>query len=151
MHRAGVSAVIFDISGTTLDYGSRGPVAAFIELFARHGVTVAIEEARKPMGAHKREHIRQLLAEPTLAERWRAANGTDPAPELFEALYAEFVPLQTEVLKRFCDVIPGVPAVVGELRSRGIKIANTTGFDSAMMAHLIPLARAAGYSPDLWV
>ena len=55
--KRGVRAVIFDISGTTLDYGSRGPVVAFVELFARHKVTVSNDEARKPMGTHKKDHI----------------------------------------------------------------------------------------------
>ncbi|MBK7931754.1 MAG: hypothetical protein IPJ98_31015 [Bryobacterales bacterium] len=38
---SGVRAVIFDISGTVLDYGSRGPVVAFVELFARHGIAIS--------------------------------------------------------------------------------------------------------------
>src|SRR5580658_6429057 len=138
--KPGVQAVIFDISGTVLDYGSRGPVMAFIELFRRHGVTVTHEEARRPMGTHKRDHIWAMLSDPSIAERWEKANGERPTTELLEILYKEFTPLQVEVLKRHCDVIPGVPAVVKELRARGIKIANTTGFDSGMMTDLIKLA-----------
>ena len=147
----GVRAVIFDISGTVLDYGSRGPVAAFVELFARHGVTVSHEEARRPMGTHKLDHIWVMLSDPAVSSRWEAATGTKPNRELLHRLYAEFTPLQTEVLKRYCDVIPGAPEVAQELRGRGIKIANTTGFDRAMMANLIPLAAQGGYTPDLWV
>ena len=149
--KPGVQAVIFDISGTTLDYGSRGPVMAFVELFGRHGVTVTHEEARRPMGTHKRDHIWAMLSDSSIAERWGKANGKKPAPELMDSLYEEFTPLQMEVLKRHCDVIPGVPAVVKELRTRGIKIANTTGFDSWMMTDLIKLAARGGYEPDLWV
>lgn len=147
----GVRAVIFDISGTVLDFGSRGPVAAFVELFSRHGVAVSSEEARRPMGTHKLDHIWAMLTDPSVSSRWEAATGRQPTRECLAQLYAEFTPLQTEVLKRYCDVIPGVPRVVKELRERGIKIANTTGFDRAMMANLIPLAAQGGYSPDLWV
>ncbi|MEI8040050.1 MAG: phosphonoacetaldehyde hydrolase [Verrucomicrobiota bacterium] len=147
----GVRAVIFDISGTTLDFGSRGPVAAFVELFARHGVAVSSEEARRPMGTHKLDHIWTMLNEPSVAARWEAANESKPTRALLDQLYAEFTPLQREVLKSYCDVIPGLPRTAQELRSRGIKIANTTGFDRAMMTNLIPLAAAGGYSPDLWV
>jgi len=147
---SGVRAVIFDISGTVLDYGSRGPVVAFVELFARHGVAVTEAEARGPMGAHKKDHIWAMLSDP-LAARWQAAHGAPPTRDDLESLYREFTPLQIEVLKRHCDVIPGVPRVVAELRSRGIHIANTTGFDSGMMTDLIPLAAEGGYSPDLWV
>jgi phosphonoacetaldehyde hydrolase len=147
----GVRAVIFDISGTVLDYGSRGPVAAFVELFARHGVRVTGEEARGPMGMHKLDHIWMMLTDPSVSSRWEACHKTKPTRALLEQLYAEFTPLQREVLKGYSDVIPGAPQVVAELRNRGIKIANTTGFDRAMMVELIRLAAQGGYSPDLWV
>jgi phosphonoacetaldehyde hydrolase len=147
----GVRAVIFDISGTVLDYGSRAPVAAFLELFARHGVTISAKEARGPMGAHKKDHIGALLTTPALAERWRAKHGSLPSEEDLTRLYAEFTPLQTEVLKQHCDIIPGALESVSELRSRGIRIANTTGYDTCMMTDLIRLAAEAGYVPDLWV
>lgn len=147
----GVRAVIFDISGTVLDYGSRGPVAAFVELFARHNVTISNEEARGPMGTHKRDHIWALLSDPSVARRWEKMHGKKPDAAVLDALYVEFTPLQIEVLKRHCDVIPGVPQVTQELRARGIKFANTTGFDSGMMGDLKKLAARGGYEPELWV
>ena len=149
--QAGVRAVVFDISGTVLDYGCRGPVAAFVELFARHGVRISIEEARRPMGAHKRDHIWAVLNDTSVSARWKAANGSSPTRDILDALCAEFAPLQVEVLKNHCDIIPGVPGIVNELRDRGIKIANTTGFESSMITNLIPLAAKGGYVPDLWV
>ena len=147
----GVRAVLFDVSGTTLDFGSRGPVAAFLELFERHGVTISIDEARRPMGAHKKDHIRQVLADPGIAARWEGVHGQRPDEATVQDLFHEFVPLQTEVLPDYCDVIPGVPELVCELRGRAIRIANTTGFDSTMMRDLVRLAAERGYSPDLWV
>src|SRR5271154_6977428 len=116
----GVRAVIFDISGTVLDYGSRGPVAAFQELFARHGAPISNEEARSPMGAHKKDHIRAVLSDPAVASRWEKIHAARPSEETVDSLYKEFIPLQAEVVKRHCEVIPGVPEVVKELRARGI-------------------------------
>ena len=146
-----VRAVIFDISGTTLDYGSRGPVVAIVELFARHGVAISEAEARKPMGAHKKDHIWAMLQDPDVGARWAEANGATAMRHDLDKLYGEFVPLQIEVLKRHCDVIPGVPEVVRQLRCRGIRIANTTGFETGMMGDLIRLAAEGGYVPDVWV
>jgi phosphonoacetaldehyde hydrolase len=148
---SGVRAVLFDISGTVLDYGSRGPVFAFIELFARHGVTVSFEEARRPMGTHKKDHIWAMMSEPEIGQRWQAKHGSLPTKDDVEALYGEFTIIQMEVLKSHCDVIPGVPETVAELRRRGIRIANTTGFDTGMMVDLIPLAKQGGYESELWV
>jgi phosphonoacetaldehyde hydrolase len=139
-----IRAVIFDISGTVLDYGSRAPVLAFIELFDRYGVQVTEAEVRAHMGKHKKDHIEALLNNPNVAARWKQTPNLD---RLFEA----FLPIQVEIVKRHCDVIPGVPELVRELRTRGLKIANTTGFDTNMMQDLIPLAAAGGYTSDLWI
>jgi len=146
-----VRGVIFDISGTVLDYGSYGPVVAFKELFSRYGITVSHEEARRPMGSHKTEHLRRVLAEPDVAAQWTKLHGSAPTEERIDELYREFTHVQLEVLKRHCDVIPGVPEVVAELRKRGIKIANTTGYESNMMTELIALAEEGGYTSDLWL
>jgi len=44
------TAVVFDWAGTVLDHGSFAPMGAFVRLFANHGVTLSIEQARGPMG-----------------------------------------------------------------------------------------------------
>lgn len=147
----GVKAVIFDVSGTVLDYGSRGPVAAFVELFARHGVAVSEAEARRPMGSHKKDHLWAMLSDPSICGRWAKASGQQPSRELLDKLYEEFPAIMKEVLERHCDVIPGVPDITRQLRSRGIRIANTTGFDAGMMDNLKKYAAEAGYSTELWV
>jgi phosphonoacetaldehyde hydrolase len=149
--KAGVRAVIFDVSGTVLDYGSRAPLLAFVDLFARHGVTVSAAEARRPMGAHKKDHLWAMLSDPGICARWTQAKGAQPTRELLDRLYEEFPDVMKEALKNHCDVIPGVPAIAKELRHRGIPFANTTGFDADMMKDLIAQAAAGGYSPDLWV
>ena len=148
---AGVRAVIFDISGTVLDYGSRGPVVAFVELFARHGIHITEEDARRPMGTHKKDHIWTILTDPAVSRRWTEIHGAEPGRDDLEKLYVEFTPLQMQILPSHCDVLPGVPEVTRQLRARGIRIANTTGFDTGMMTDLIRLAGEGGYTPDLWV
>jgi phosphonoacetaldehyde hydrolase len=136
-----VAAIIFDISGTVLDFGSRGPVLAFVEAFRSAGIEITEAEARGPMGAAKRDHIARVLAAKQIA-----ATEAD-----IDALYAKFIPLQIEVLKDHCGVLPGVLDLVTELRRRGLKLANTTGFAREMMHELIPRAEAGGYRPDLWL
>ncbi|MGA2992099.1 MAG: phosphonoacetaldehyde hydrolase [Candidatus Korobacteraceae bacterium] len=151
--QSGVRAVIFDVSGTVLDYGSRGPVIAFVELFARHGVTVSEAEARRPMGAHKKDHLWAMLTDPAICARWTKANGQQPTRELLDELYNQFPAMMKQAVENppHCDLIPGVVEVTQELRRRGIPFANTTGFDAGMMDTLKKSAVAAGYCPDLWV
>ena len=146
-----VRAVIFDVSGTVLDFGCRGPVEAFKKLFARHGVTISTEEARGPMGTHKRDHIQMLLDDPAISARWEAANGTRPDAPLLDRLCAEFAPLLTQLLPQYSELIAGVPETIAELRRRQIKIGSTTGFESGMIREVIPQAERAGFTPEVWV
>lgn len=146
-----LAAVVFDISGTVLDYGSRAPVRAFVETLRRRGVTITEEEARRPMGAEKRDHLLALLRDESVGQRWREAVGRDWTEADVDELYREFAPIQMEVLPQHCDVIPGVPELTESLRARGLKIANTTGFARSLMGDLIPLAEAGGYRPDVWM
>ncbi len=144
-----IRAVIFDWAGTTIDHGSRAPVEVFTEVFRRSGVELTAAEARGPMGRAKREHIAALFALPRVASAWRSRHGRGPADEDVERLYAEFLPLQAQVLARHCDVIAGVPGVVDELRRRGVKVGSTTGYTRALMDVVAPLARAGGFDPEV--
>lgn len=56
-----IEAVIFDWVGTTVDFGCFAPVQVFVQIFEQAGVPVTIEEARKPMGMLKIDHIRTML------------------------------------------------------------------------------------------
>lgn len=146
-----VRAVIFDWAGTAVDYGSMAPVAAFIELFHRHGIRVTAEEARRPMGSYKRDHVRSILAMEPVIEQWRRLLGRDTSPDDVEPLYREFIPLQTEVIASHTDVIPGVAETMEWLRKQRIKVGSTTGYTREMMAPLVPKAAAAGFAPDATV
>ena len=148
---SGVRGVVFDLSGTVIDYGSRGPVVAFCELFRRHGVHVSGDEARQPMGKHKKDHIQCMLADPAILSRWTQTHGDPPTEALIDQLYQEFIPLQVDVLQNHSDLIPGVAQVAADLRRRGIKIATTTGFDSGMIEALARHVRSAGFEPDVMV
>ena len=62
-----IRLVIFDWAGTLVDHGSRAPALAFVETFAKFGVTASEAEARAPMGMPKRPHLAEMLAAPPLA------------------------------------------------------------------------------------
>src|SRR5262245_49738619 len=93
-----IRAVVFDWAGTTVDQGSLAPLRAIQHVFERHDITVSTDDARRDMGLPKREHIRRLLAV------------LDPIAgnSVLDELYAEFVPMQMELLHQHSDVIPHV-------------------------------------------
>ena len=89
-----LKAVILDWAGTTVDYGSRAPAVAFVEVFAARGVEISIEEARGPMGRAKRDHIRAITEVPRVASAWRFVHGMPCTDEDIDELYADFLPMQ---------------------------------------------------------
>lgn len=147
-----VRAVIFDWAGTTVDYGCIAPVAAFIEVFRQNQVAITVAEARLPMGAEKRDHIKALLAMPRVAQAWADTHGGAAATEAgIDRLYAEFLPLQIGIIADHAAPIPGCVETVAALRARGIRIAGNTGYARPMMDVLMPAAAKAGYAPDVAV
>jgi len=146
-----IRAVVFDWAGTVVDHGSLAPMGVFVEAFATFGVAITIDEARIPMGMAKRPHIAALMALPRVAQAWKEARGAMPSEADIDAVYEVFVPKNRAVAAKYADVIPGVAEVVGELRSRGIGIGSTTGYTRDIMAEILPVAAAQGFSPDCLV
>ena len=147
-YRGPVQAVIFDWAGTTVDFGSLAPVAAFTRLFAAQGIELGLDEARGPMGTEKREHIRQLCALPRIAAAWRDRYGESPDEAAIDRLYREFVPLQVAAIRDSAQLVPRCREVVATLRGRGIRIGANTGYSREMLEVLAEAAADQGYRPD---
>jgi phosphonoacetaldehyde hydrolase len=146
-----IAAVVFDWAGTVVDHGSLAPVRTLQRVFATREIEVADEVARRDMGLAKRDHIRNLLAEPEVDTLWQARYGRTANEADVDTLYADFIPLQTACLLDYSHVIEGVPSVVEALRSHGIRIGGTTGYTRDMMQALEVQARAEGYAPDRYL
>lgn len=146
-----LEAVLFDWAGTTVDFGCVAPTTMFVELFRRRGVALDAATARGPMGTHKREHIRQLCANPAVRAAWVAARDTPPTDADIDALYAEAEPLQVASIPAHAAPVPGLLDTVARLRAAGLRIGSTTGYNRAMLDALLPAAAAHGYAPDVAV
>ena len=141
-------AVMLDWAGTTVDHGSIAPVIVLQELFARQRVTLTSEEARRDMGLLKRDHIRGILALPSVSEKWRAVAGCDPLPEDVDSLYADFNLLQPDILPSHSQLIDGVAETTTDWRAQGLRIGSTTGYTREMLKPIAQLAAMHGYEPD---
>lgn len=144
-------AVIFDWAGTLIDFGSFAPMGAFVEAFKSFGVTVSIADARGPMGAPKRDHIRAMMALPHVAEGWRAAQGTAPDEAAIDRLYEVFVPLNEEVVARYATLVPGAAQTLDWLHGQGIRTGTTTGYTRSIMARVLPVVADQGYTPEVCI
>ncbi len=142
-------AILFDWAGTTVDYGSRAPLEVFLEVFRRRGIELTTAEVRGPMGLAKDLHIQALLDLPRVRAAWQAQHQTAPQAADTASMYAEFLPLQTEILRARTRLIPGIAEAIERLRKMGLKIGATTGYARELMLVVEPLAAAAGYAPDV--
>lgn len=147
-YRGALKAVILDWAGTTVDFGCVAPAAVFVEVFRRAGVAVSFEQARGPMGMHKRAHIQAVLALPEVQERWQQVHGQPSDDRAIQQLYDAFLPLQQEVIAQHGTLIPGTLEAMAEFRRRGLKVGSCTGYTEALMEALMPVAAAQGYVPD---
>jgi phosphonoacetaldehyde hydrolase len=143
-----IKAVILDWAGTTVDHGSLAPVRVLQQVFAGRGVPISEAQARRDMGVLKIDHIRKILFDANVSEKWREVVGHAPGEADVENLFANFVPLQLECLVKYSTVIDGVAATVARLRRRGIKIGSTTGYTRPMLEMILKPAAEQGYAPD---
>jgi phosphonoacetaldehyde hydrolase len=143
-----LTAVILDWAGTLVDHGSCAPVAAIQAIFSSAGVPVSSSEARESMGLAKRAHIASLLDQPRVREQWAAIRGRPPESQDVDKLYADFIPRQLEVLKEHAALVHGVAEAAARMRSRGLMIGTTTGYNRAMLQFLLDRAREQGFVPD---
>jgi len=148
-YRGPIKLVILDWAGTTMDYGCYAPAVVFIEVFKQRGVQISMEQAREPMGLHKRDHIRAISRMPEVSAAWSNAHGRPCTEDDVEDMFQNyFKPLQLECIGRYATLIPGTLECVEKLRAKGIKIGSTTGYFKE--AAEINYAEAAnqGYVPD---
>jgi phosphonoacetaldehyde hydrolase len=147
-YRGDIEAVLLDWAGTTMDYGCMAPAVVFVEVFKRKEVPIAMEEARLPMGAHKRTHIQRITEIDSVRERWLDTYGRAPSDTDVDEMFEEFVPLQLACLSDYSGLIPGTLDAVQAMRDRGMKIGSTTGYTTEMMDINLTDARRQGYEPD---
>jgi phosphonoacetaldehyde hydrolase len=143
-----LKAVIFDWAGTMIDHGSRAPMGAFVAVLSQFQVSITVEEARRPMGLPKWDHIKALLTHPDISTRWQAVHGARPSDRDVDAVFGLFVPLNAAVVTDFADLIPGVLETHAWLQGRGLKLGSTTGYTRDIMERLLPVAAKQGLVLD---
>ncbi len=147
-YRGKIQAVLLDWAGTTMDYGCMAPAVVFVEVYKRQGVPITMDEARAPMGAHKRVHIQKISELDAVRARWAAVHRRPPTEADVDRMFADFVPLQLACLSDYSGLVPGTLEAVKAMRGRGMRIGSTTGYLREMMEINLRDAKRQGYEPD---
>lgn len=142
-----IALVVFDWAGTTVDFGSRAPAAAFQRVFAAHGVEVTDAEARAPMGLNKRQHLVAMLNQSRIEALWQAVHGRSWNEADVDQMYHDFMPLQLETIAAHSELVPGLLDVVRELSTLECQVAGTTGYFRQAAATVAQRAAGAGFQP----
>ena len=143
-----IECVIMDWAGTAIDYGCFAPVSAFLESFRAIGIEITAEEARRPMGLTKIDHVRTLFNMPRIGKCFENLYQRPWSEEDVLSRYEDFQRLLFSTLEKYTTPINHVVETIEKLRDMGIKIGSTTGYTKEMMDVVIPAAEAQGYHPD---
>lgn len=143
-----IKLVIFDWAGTTVDFGSFAPVAAFMAAFESHGVTMTADEVRGPMGLGKKDHIRALFQLESVTAQWREKHDRDWNEDDVAAIYDAFMPVQIKKAAELAELIPGTKECFESLKERGILVGSSTGYPRAVAEPVIAAAAEQGFRPD---
>ena len=150
-YKGKVRGLILDWSGSVADAYVIAPAIVFVEVFARQGVEVSMEEAREPMGLRKDLHIAEMTRDPEIRERWYKAKGSYPTQDDVDRMYSDYVPIQLDCLRQYSQLLPGVIETAKKIQADGMKIGSTTGFVRSMVDILLEEARKQGFHPDATV
>ena len=150
-YRGKVKGMVLDWSGTVSDAYVIAPAIVFVDVFAKHGVEISMEEARGPMGLRKDLHIRELTKDPEIRDRWVKVHDAEPTQEDVDKMFADFVPMQLDCLGRYTKLLPGVAETTQQIQKAGIKVGSSTGFVRSMVDILAEDARKQGFHPDVTV
>jgi phosphonoacetaldehyde hydrolase len=143
-----LKALVFDLAGTTVDFGSIAPARTLQRLFCARKIDLTDREVRRDMGLPKKEHIRAILSMSRVRNAWAQIHGNPPADADVDQMYAEFIPMQFSCLLEYSAVIPGIPEAVAAFRARGLSIGSTTGYTREMVDLLLDSSALQGYAPD---
>lgn len=150
-YRGRLKAAIIDWAGSTVDYGCCAPAKVFLQVFHDKGLQITMEEARLPMGTHKRDHIRAIMNMPRVYNLWRSVHGQPPSEKDVSEIFERFLPMQLKTLQNHSQLIPGTLEAVSYLRKQNMLLGTTTGYVRSMMEVVRTEAKKQGYEPDFIV
>jgi phosphonoacetaldehyde hydrolase len=144
---------ICDFAGTVVDFGVMAPTLAFQKTFKKFKVPITVQEAREPMGLHKREHIKKILntstiATPCVRTRWQQVYKNEPTEQDIDNIFKEFVPNQLNMLHQHSTAISGAKETINYLRSQNLIIGGTTGYTREMVQVIEPYLKNQGVTFD---
>lgn len=152
MKKYDLDLAVVDFGGSYVDFGIFAPAVVFQQIYREFGVPITMNEARAPMGAHKRIHIQKISEMSRVREEWRKVHGNYPTLKEVDDMFKKFIPAQEYVLLDYNKLIPGALDFLEGVRNRGLILGSTTGYMGDMMMDIIiPDLVQKGFRQDIAV
>ena len=123
-----IQAVIFDLSGTLVDFGSLATIDTMKKVFQSKGISINNEIIKKDMGIKKKYHIKKILSYPLIKSEWIKKYKKPINSIEFNELCIKFDKYLPLIVKKNLNIIPNVKKIFRILQKNKIKIGATTGY-----------------------
>ena len=149
MQNYNVEAIVFDLAGTLIDFGSLAPSQVLIELFDRFGIKITRKQAIGPMGIEKRAHIKALLTTRKINSQWRKKFKSKPTDKDIDKLFKLFNPELKKIIKKHSKFISGSKKTLDFIKNKKIKIGINTGYSEEILKMILPELKKQKFIPDV--
>lgn len=132
-----IDAVIFDLAGTVIDFGSMATIQSMKKIFADKKIILKNETIKEDMGINKKKHIIKILNKKIVKKKWLkiykkriSQNDLDNMSKKFDLYLVKYV-------KENLNVIPNAQKIFKILKKNNIKTAVTTGYSKKIVKIII--------------
>lgn len=146
-----LKAIIFDWSGTTVDFGSKCQQGAIQAAFQSEGVVVTDSHLHQCQNVAPSNDLRAILDLPEVATQWQATHGRLPNDQDVLLLSQRTEHQLLDLLPQAASPTPWLVQILEHIQKRGLKIGSSSDHPAKIMERLVPLAAEKGFAPDFWV
>ncbi len=136
-----LEAVIFDLSGTIIDFGSLATILAMKKAFLKKGMNIDNDIIKLNMGIKKIDHIKKILEYPKVRKKWSKKNKNNISREDIRHISYNFDKYLKIEAKKKLNLIPNIKRIFNILRRNNIKIGATTGYPRNIVKIIKPFLK----------
>jgi len=149
MKNSNIEAIVFDLAGTLIDFGSLAPSQVLIKLFDRLGIKITRKQAIGPMGIEKRAHIKALLTTRKINSEWKKKFKSKPTVKDIDKLFKLFNPELKKIINKHSKFISGNKKTLDLIKNKIKKIELNTGYSEEILKVILPELKKQRFIPDV--
>ena len=142
-----LDAVIFDLAGTIIDFGSLATIDAMKEVFKKRQIKISTEIIKKHMGIKKIDHIKKITLHQKFKKEGNRLQRRNFTKKDLNSVSKDFDKSLVEKVKMKLNVIPNAKKIFRILRKKNILIGSTTGYPKRIIRLIKPFLKKRNILP----